>query len=82
MKQNNPSKEQRANRDVKNSLTRLALGMGKHVERTETRNANGEVIKTITTITPTKPNPEACKFLLDRYGAEDEKAKPKKRAKR
>ena len=70
------------NKRIENNLTRLILGRTNHVEHTEIRNANGEVTKTITTTTPRKPNLEACKFLLDRYGARDKKAAPKKRAKR
>ena len=68
-----------ANKHVKNSLARIALGIGDHVEYTETKTERDGVITKVvtkTTTTPRKPIIEACKFLLDRYESKNKKAKP------
>ena len=70
------------NKRVEDNLVRLVSGRTNHVEKTEIRNASGKVTKTFTKTIPSKLNLEACKFLLDRYGAQDKKAAPKRKAKR
>ena len=78
MKQTNPSKEQRANRDVKNSLIQLAFGIGKHVETVVSEDADGNVVKVVTKTTPRKPYVEACNCVIDMYNVKTKKGTPNK----